>query len=432
MPIGATAIMCVFHRDDNRQLSVEGLSLDAIAKQYGSPVYVYSAAGITDAFTRFQNAVAPVNGKVHFAMKANSTLGILALIGKLGGGMDIVSAGELARAIAAGIKPSDVVFSGVGKTNDEIRQALAYGIGQINAESAAEVAAIRAIAQEMNLLAPVALRVNVDVTPSTHAKISTGQRDTKFGISTNQREAYDIYQQIAQDPHISPAGLAVHIGSQIRDLAPFERAYSALLNLAIELRESGWPVPNLDLGGGVGIDYETAGPSDFTEYGSLVQKLFAGQGFSLGFEPGRSITANNGALVTRVIYVKQSDKKRFIIVDAAMNDLLRPTLYEAHHAIWPLHEADIATGKADIVGPVCETGDYLGLNRDMPDLSAGDGLAILSAGAYGAAMASHYNSRSPAAEVMVIDGTAHLLRAARPIADYINDEMIPNFSPKPG
>ncbi len=420
--------MCVFHRNDKKQLSVDGLPLDAITKQYGSPVYVYSAAGITDAFTSFQNAVAPVNGKVYFAMKANSTLGILALIGKLGGGMDIVSGGELARAIAAGIRSSDVVFSGVGKTNDEIRQALACGIGQINAESPAEVAAISAIAQEMKLLAPVALRVNVDVNPSTHAKISTGQSSTKFGIPINQREAYDIYQKMAKDPHISPAGLAVHIGSQIRDLAPFERAFSALLTLAIELRDAGWPVPNLDLGGGVGIDYDTAGPTDFTEYGLLVQRLFAGQGFSLGFEPGRSIIANNGVLVTRVIYVKQGAEKRFIIVDAAMNDLLRPTLYDAHHAIWTLDEPNFSTSKADIVGPVCETGDYLGLNRDMPHLSAGDGLAILSAGAYGAAMASNYNSRSPAAEIIVQDGTAHLLRAARPIADYINDEMIPKFA----
>ena len=428
MAVGATAIMGTFHRDDNKQLSVDGLPLDAIAKQYGSPVYVYSAAGITDTFTRFQNAVAPVKGKVHFAMKANSALGILALIGKLGGGMDIVSAGELARAIAAGIKPSDVVFSGVGKTDDEIRQALISGIGQINAESPAELTAISAIAKEMNLVAPVALRVNVDVSPSTHAKISTGQRNTKFGISTNQREANYIYQEMVEDPHISPAGLAVHIGSQICDLAPFERAYSALLALALELRDAGWPVPSLDLGGGVGIDYDTAGPTDFTEYGLLVQRLFADKGFDLGFEPGRSIIANNGALVTRVIYVKQGDEKRFIIVDAAMNDLLRPTLYDAHHAIWTLDEPGNSTSKADIVGPVCETGDYFGLDRDMPNLSPGDGLAILSAGAYGAAMASNYNSRSPAAEVIVIDGTAHLLRAARPIADYINDEIIPNFA----
>ncbi len=419
--------MYAFNRDNNKQLSVDGLSLNAIADQFGSPVYVYSAAGITDAFTRFQRAVAPVNGKVHFAMKANSALGVLALIGKLGGGVDIVSAGELARAIAAGIKPDNVVFSGVGKTSDEIRQALAHGIGQINAESPAEVAAISKIAAEMNLMAPVALRVNVDVNPGTHAKISTGQSDTKFGISTNQREASDLYKKLANDPHITPAGLAVHIGSQICDLAPFERAYSALLTLAIELRDDGFPVPNLDLGGGVGVDYDTAGPTDFAEYGLLVERLFVGQGFALGFEPGRSIVANNGVLVTRIIYVKQGDDKRFIIVDAAMNDLLRPTLYGSSHAIWTLNEAGISTGKADIVGPVCETGDYLGLNYDMPHLAAGDGLAVLSAGAYGATMASNYNSRSPAAEVMVIDGTAHLLRPARAIADYINDETIPTL-----
>ena len=274
----------------------------------------------------------------------------------------------------------------------------------------------------------MALRVNVDVDPRTHVKISTGQRDTKFGISTSQQDASDLYKKLVHDPHIVPAGLAVHIGSQIQDLVPFEQAYSALLALATKLRGSGLPVPNLDLGGGVGVDYATAGPTDFTEYGALIERLFAGQGFALGFEPGRSIVANNGVLVTRVIYVKKGNDKRFVIVDAAMNDLLRPTLYDADHAIWTLDEAGMPTGKADIVGPVCETGDYLRLNYDMPDLAAGDGLAILSTGAYGASMASTYNSRSPAAEVMVIDGTAHLLRAARPINEYINDESIPRFA----
>lgn len=427
MLLGAATIMYAFHRDENRQLSVDGLPLSAIAHQYGSPVYVYSAAGITDSFTNFQSAVAPVKGKVHFAMKANSTLGVLALIGKLGGGMDIVSAGELNRAIAAGIKPSDVVFSGVGKTNDEIRQALTCGISQINAESPNEVAAISAIAAEMGVVAPVALRVNVNVNPGTHSKISTGQRDTKFGISSDQHKARELYQRLANDPQIAPAGLAVHIGSQICDLAPFERAYSALLDLAIELRDAGMPVPNLDLGGGIGVDYETVGPSNFNEYGALVERLFVGQNFNLKFEPGRSIIANNGALITKVIYVKHGENKRFIIVDAAMNDLLRPTLYEAKHAIWTLDEPGISVGKADIVGPICETGDYLGLDRDMPELATGDGLAVLSAGAYGAVMASNYNSRSPAAEVLVMDGIAHLLRAPRPISDYISDEIIPDF-----
>ena len=334
----------------------------------------------------------------------------------------------IARAQAAGIDPADVVFSGVGKTDDDIRQALACGIGQINAESIPEVTAISAIAATMGVVAPVALRVNVDVNPGTHAKISTGQRDTKFGISTDQREASDLYRVLCDDPHIRPAGLAVHIGSQIRNLAPFEAAYSALLTLANELRNAGMPVPNLDLGGGVGVDYDMAGPTDFTAYGKLVERLFKDQGFTLGFEPGRAIIANNGVLVTKVIYVKQGDNKRFVIVDAAMNDLLRPTLYEAHHAIWPIAAPQPSIGKADIVGPVCETGDYLGLDRDMPDLTNGDALAVMSAGAYGAVMASSYNSRSPAAEVMILDGKAHLLRGARPIAEMINDESIPDFT----
>ena len=420
--------MCAFYRDYSQQLCVDGLSLADITASYGSPLYVYSGTGIAEAFTQFQAAVEPVSGKVHFAMKANSALGVLALIRQLGGGMDIVSSGELARAQAVGIDPADVVFSGVGKTDDDIRQALAYGIGQINAESIPEVAAIRTIAADMGVVAPVALRVNVDVNPGTHSKISTGQRDTKFGIPTDQHQAGNLYRALCDDPHIWPAGLAVHIGSQIRDLAPFEAAYSALLALANELRNAGMRVPNLDLGGGVGVDYDMASPVDFTAYGKLVERLFKGQGFTLGFEPGRAIIANNGVLVTKVIYVKQGDKKRFVIVDAAMNDLVRPTLYDAHHAIWQIAAPQPSTGNADIVGQVCETGDYLGLDRDMPDLKSGDALAVMSAGAYGAVMASSYNSRSPAAEAMVLDGKAHLLRGARPIAEMINDESIPDFT----
>lgn len=423
--------MCAFHRDTNDQLCVDGMPLAGIAARFGTPLYVYSAAGITAAFTAFQQAVsAPVSQlktKVHFAMKANSALGVLALIARQGGGADIVSGGELARALAAGINPGDIVFSGVGKTDDDLRAAIANGIGQINAESADEIDAISAVAATMGVVAPVALRVNVDVDPGTHAKISTGQRDTKFGISTYQNEAGDLYQRLASDPHIQPAGLAVHIGSQIRDLDPFERAYQALLSLADGLRNNGLDVPNLDLGGGIGVDYEAAGPTDFTGYGALITKLFKGRGYSLGFEPGRAITANNGVLLTRVIYLKNGDAKRFVIVDAAMNDLLRPTLYEAYHKIVTLHPQKTAIGKADIVGPVCETGDYLGLDRDMPELAKGDLLAVLSAGAYGAVMASNYNSRPLTTEIMVMDGTAHLLRAARPIEAYIADETIPDF-----
>ncbi|MEK9854241.1 MAG: diaminopimelate decarboxylase, partial [Rhodobiaceae bacterium] len=356
-----------------------------------------------------------------------------ALLAAEGAGADMVSGGELHRARAAGVPADMIVFSGVGKTAEEIGAALDAGIGQINAESAAEVEAISRVAAARNVVAPVALRVNVDVAPDTHAKISTGQRSTKFGVSTAQNEAASLYRRLAGDPHIRPAGLAVHIGSQILDLDPFARAYSALLDFGSALRDEGLPVPTLDLGGGIGVDYEAGTATDFTAYGALVSRIFADSGFQLGFEPGRSIVANNGALLTRVIYLKDGDNKRFVIVDAAMNDLLRPTLYEAYHAVLPLGPAKTAKGPAaegpaDIVGPVCETGDYLAQDRMMPALAEGDGLAVMSAGAYGAVMASSYNSRPPAGEVMVLDGTCHVLRRQRDIAELLAEETIPVLS----
>jgi diaminopimelate decarboxylase len=420
--------MSAFYRDAHNHLTIDGLPLNGLMAEFGSPLYVYSGAGLERAFTAFQAAVAPVSGKVHFALKANSALGVIALLARCGAGADIVSAGELTRALAAGIEAKDVVFSGVGKSAADIRAALAASIGQINAESAEEVAQISAIAAAMGVIAPVALRVNVDVDAGTHAKISTGQRSTKFGISTDQREAASLYASINADPHIKPMGLAVHIGSQICDLAPFELAYAALLDVANGLRASGLDVPCLDLGGGVGVDYQQASDTDFSAYGALVTRLFKDSGFALGFEPGRAIAANNGALLTEVIYVKQGDNKRFVIVDAAMNDLIRPTLYDAFHPIVTLAPPQNTIGKADIVGPVCETGDYLGLDRDMPVLAAGDKLAVLSAGAYGAVMASAYNTRPPAGEVLVHDGKAHLLRPARSLDSLLAEETIPVFA----
>ena len=419
--------MCAFNRLDNGELGVDGLPLSQIAADHDSPLYVYSGAGIRDAYRDFATAVAPVNGKVHFAMKANSALGILALLAHEGAGADIVSGGELSRALAAGMSATDIVFSGVGKSKAEIEQALAANIGQINAESPAEVAAISAVAASMGVVAPVALRVNVDVDAKTHAKISTGQRDTKFGISTDQNEAADLYRVMADDPHIAPSGLAVHIGSQLRDMAPFETAYTALLALGSALRADGLNVPLLDLGGGVGIDYDHASPTDFTAYGAMVKKIFDKTGFKLGFEPGRSIVANSGILLTKVIFIKDGDNKRFVIVDAAMNDLLRPTLYEAHHTIIPVKAVGPDMGMADIVGPVCETGDYIGRDRMMPELASDDLLAVLSAGAYGAVMASAYNTRPPAGEVLVLDGQVHELRAKRTVESYLAEESIPIF-----
>ena len=419
--------MSAFYRDARNHLTIDGLPLDGLMAEFGSPLYVYSGTGLERSFTAFQAAVAPVSGKVNFALKANSALGVISLLARCGAGADIVSAGELARALAAGIAPKDVVFSGVGKSVADIRAALAAGIGQINAESDEEVAQIIAVAAEMGVVAPVALRVNVDVDAGTHAKISTGQRSSKFGISTDKSEADSLYARIDADPRIKPMGLAVHIGSQICDLAPFELAYTSLLEVANGLRNSGLDVPGLDLGGGVGVDYQKAEDTDFSAYGAIVTQLFKDSGFSLGFEPGRAIAANNGALLTEVIYVKQGDNKRFVIVDAAMNDLIRPTLYDAYHPIVTLNPPQNTVGKADIVGPVCETGDYLGLDRDMPALAAGDKLAVLSAGAYGSVMASTYNTRAPAAEVLVHDGKAHLLRPARSIDSLLSEEAIPVF-----
>ena len=419
--------MSAFTRDDQGRLCSGGMPLGDIAAGHGSPLYVYSGDGIRDDYRRFAAAVAPVDGSVHFALKANSALGVIALLAKNGAGADIVSGGEMARALAAGIPAENIVFSGVGKSAEEIGAALDAGIGQINAESPQEVEAISQIAAARGIRAPVALRVNVDVAPKTHAKISTGQRSTKFGVSTSQNEAADLYRKMAADAHIRSAGLAVHIGSQIMELDPFERAYSALLSFGTALREEGLEVPVLDLGGGIGVDYQHGTPTDFTAYGELVSRLFADSGFRLGFEPGRSIVANNGVLLTRVIYVKDGDNKRFVIVDAAMNDLLRPTLYEAHHDIRPVGPEGAVEGPADIVGPVCETGDYLGLDRMMPALVHGDCLAVMSAGAYGAVMASSYNTRPPAGEVMVLDGEVHILRRRRDIAELLAEEAVPDL-----
>ncbi len=419
--------MSAFARDDQGRVCAGGMPLGDIAASHGSPLYVYSGDGIRDDYRRFAAAVAPVDGSVHFALKANSALGVIGLLARHGAGADIVSGGEMARALAAGIPAEKLVFSGVGKSAEEIGAALDAGIGQINAESPQEVEAISQIAAARGVQAPVALRVNVDVAPKTNAKISTGQRSTKFGVSTSQNEAAGLYRKMAADPHIRPAGLAVHIGSQILELDPFERAYSALLSFGTALRDEGLEVPVLDLGGGIGVDYQDGTPTDFTAYGELVSRLFADSGFRLGFEPGRSIVANNGVLLTRVIYVKDGDNKRFAIVDAAMNDLLRPTLYEAHHDIRPVGPEGAIEGPADIVGPVCETGDYLGLDRMMPSLAAGDCLAVMSAGAYGAVMASSYNTRPPAGEVMVLDGEVHILRRRRDVAELLAEEIIPDF-----
>lgn len=415
--------MVGFSRDGGC-LSVDGLRLDDIAAEFGTPLYVYSGAAIADAFTRYQDAVSGADSHVHFALKANSNLAVLRLLAKLGAGADIVSGGEMQRALAAGIPPHKIIFSGVGKTDAEIHDALKAGLGQINAESPAEVDAIIRIAEATGLRIKLALRVNPDVDAGTHAKIATGKSDTKFGIS--MEDCPTLYRRIAESDAVDVGGLAVHIGSQIMNLEPFENAWVHLLDLVETLRAEGLDVPALDLGGGIGIDYHSGTPADIDGFGALVTRLFGNRKLKLGFEPGRFITAEAGVLLTQVIYTKDAPSKQFVIVDGAMNDLIRPTLYEAYHRIEPVLDHDGATGAVDVVGPVCETGDYLGLDRQLPEMNPGDLLAVRSAGAYGAVMRSTYNTRPPAAEVLVMDGKAHLVSKPQTVQNLLDLDVIPD------
>ena len=396
-----------------------------LADLYKTPLYVYDGDQIQRNFKAFQKAVSELNSKVYFAVKANSSVAILSLLKSVGAGADIVSGGELQRALVANIKANDIIFSGVGKTDEELLLAMKHSIGQINVESGAELERISELAFANNLKCSVALRINVDVDPGSHEKISTGQKSTKFGIGLNEGQAEDYYQKIISHPNLNPAGLAVHIGSQLTRLEPFEKAYKVLLNFANYLRGNGFDVPCLDLGGGFGIDYKTNTNPDFSEYGKMVSSLFQNQGYKLGFEPGRSIVANSGSLITKVIYVKNVINKRFIIVDAGMNDLIRPTLYEAYHRIDNLQERGDHRELSDIVGPICETGDYLAKDRMMPPVEAGDYLAVRGVGAYGAVMMSNYNTRPEASEVICYEGEIHLIRPRRTVEQLIKMDVNP-------
>ena len=399
--------------------------LTDLADKYKTPLYVYDGDQILKNLLAFQAAVSSLDSKVHFAVKANSSIAILSLLSTAGAGADIVSGGELQRAINAKIDPNDIVFSGVGKTDDELLLAMHNRIGQINVESGAELERIAALSSTHNFKCAVALRVNVDVDPGSHEKISTGQNSTKFGIPIIDGQAEAYYEKIASHPNLIPSGLAVHIGSQLTNLAPFQEAYIELLKFADYLSNKGLEVSCLDLGGGLGIDYEEISQPHFAGYGKLVESIFGNTKYKLGFEPGRAIVGNCGSLITKVIYVKQGVDKRFIIVDAAMNDLIRPTLYEAFHRIDSLKEKRDNIGVADIVGPICETGDYLARGRQMPMVEAGDYLAVRSVGAYGAVMMSNYNTRPEAPEILCYQGKVHLIRPRRTVEELMKMEINP-------
>jgi len=382
-------------------LHAEGVSLADIAGAVGTPFYCYSSAGLQHGYRALSDALAEFDPLICFAVKANSNQAVIRTFGDLGAGADVVSEGELRRALAAGIPPDRIIFSGVGKTADEMRAAMALGIHQINVESVPELELLSEIAVAAGGVANVALRVNPDVDANTHEKITTGKKENKFGIDLDS--APGTFARAAALPGINPVSVAVHIGSQLTDLAPFRAAFARVADLADSLRAQGIGIEHLDLGGGLGIPYDDETPPPVDAYAAVVRETVGGRGYRLSFEPGRLLAGNAGIMVSRVIYVKDGQDRRFVILDAAMNDLIRPAMYGAHHHIQPVTEPapDAALGAADVVGPVCESGDTFARQRDLPPLVTGDLVAFKSAGAYGAVMASTYNSRPLVAEIMV-------------------------------
>jgi len=406
----------------NGVLCAEDVPLSAIAEQFGTPCYVYSRATLERHWKVFDQAYSQGPHLICYAVKANSNLAVLNLLARLGSGFDIVSVGELERVLAAGGDPAKVVFSGVGKREDEIRRALQAGIRCFNVEVVGELDRLNRIAGEMGLRAPVSLRVNPDVDANTHPYISTGLKENKFGIDIEQ--AVSEYRRAASMAHLDVVGIDCHIGSQLTTTEPFLDALDRLLDLALRLREAGLQIHHLDLGGGLGIRYRDEEPPEPAQLASLVAEKLKGQDFEVIIEPGRAIVGNAGILLTRVEHIKATSAKNFAIVDAAMNDLLRPALYDAWQAIVPVcQESSAGSLMVDVVGPVCETGDFLGKNRELA-VSEGDLLAVRSAGAYGFSMSSNYNSRPRPAEVMVDGERAHLVRAREHLASLFAGESL--------
>lgn len=405
----------------NDTLTFGGQALTAIAERFGTPCYVYAERVLTEAYTAYRDAFASLDPLICYAVKANGNLSILQHFARLGAGFDIVSGGELARVLAAGADAAKVVFSGVGKTADEMRMGLEAGIHCFNVESVNELVRLNQVAGEMGRRAPVSLRVNPDVDAQTHPYISTGLKDNKFGIAFDT--AFDVYREAAALPHLDVVGIDCHIGSQLTDVTPLIDALDRLLALVDRLAEAGIVLRHLDIGGGVGIRYTDETPPDLQGYADAVAQRLAGRPLRLVMEPGRSLVGNAGVLLTRVEYLKLGEAKNFAIVDAAMNDLLRPSLYAAYHQIVPVvRHAHLPTMKVDVVGPVCESSDFLGKDRTLA-VKEGDLLAVLSAGAYGSTMASNYNTRPRAAEVLIgVDGQPRLVRARETLEALLANE----------
>jgi diaminopimelate decarboxylase len=408
-------------------LHAEDVALATIADAVGTPFYCYSSAAIERSFDAFRDAFAGQNAFISYAMKANSNQAVLTTLAKLGAGMDVVSEGELRRARSAGVPGKRIIFSGVGKTLAEMNLGLDENIFCFNVESEPELEALSRVASARGAVAPIAIRVNPDVDARTHAKIATGKSENKFGVPISR--ARDVYAYARTLPGLSVQGVDMHIGSQITDLQPFDDAFALLAEFVQTLRADGHKIEHVDLGGGLGIAYRNDNnpPPSVEQYAKVVAKRTAALGCKVILEPGRLIVGNGGALLASVIYLKKGENKHFVIVDAAMNDLVRPTLYDAHHEILPVREA--APGahfmRSDVVGPVCESGDYLALDRDLPELAAGDLVAVMSAGAYGAVQAGTYNSRLLVPEVLVKGEEFSVVRPRRTYEELIGLDTLP-------
>jgi len=413
----------------NGVLHAEDVAIPDIVASVGAPFYVYSTATLIRHFQLFDDALAGMDHLVCYAMKAASNQAILQTLAKLGAGMDVVSGGEYARARAAGVPGERIVFSGVGKTRDEMRLALTGGIRQFNVESEPEMAVLSAVATEFGVKAPITIRVNPDVDAKTHAKIATGKSENKFGIPISR--AREVYAQAAALPGIDVIGIDVHIGSQLTQLEPFELAYQKVAELTELLRADGHNIRRLDLGGGLGIPYTRSNeaPPLPTDYGAMVKRVLGHLNCEIEIEPGRLIAGNAGILVSQVIYVKEGEDRKFLILDAAMNDLIRPAMYDAHHDIDPVIEpqAGAERAKYDVVGPVCESGDTFATGREMAQMNAGDLVAFRSAGAYGAVMSSEYNTRPLIPEVMVNASEFAVIRSRPSFDEIINRDTIPEW-----
>ena len=413
----------------NGNLHAEDVALADIAATVGTPFYCYSAATLTRHYNLFTEALSPLPHVVCFAIKSLSNVAVLKLLGDLGAGMDVVSLGEYLRARAAGVPGSRIVFSGVGKTRDEMRAALDGGIRQFNVESEPELQALSDVASAMGKIAPIAIRVNPDVDARTHEKIATGKKETKFGIPIAR--ARQVYAEAARMPGLQIVGIDVHIGSQLTELAPFEQAFTLVRELTLALRADGHTISRLDLGGGLGIPYTRSNeaPPLPLDYGAMIKRVLGDLDCEIEIEPGRLISGNSGVLVSKVIYVKSGEERDFLILDAAMNDLVRPAMYGAHHDIAALAEPPVGapTHPYDVVGPVCETGDTFAKAREMPLLAPGDLVAFRSAGAYGAVMASEYNSRPLVPEVLVKGDHFAVIRARPSFDEILKRDSIPDW-----